>query len=81
MMGSIGLSIVADAFRDAYFYVKYETSQYLTSRVKAANRKDAFLFISGTGLDLVLHAYGCEYDAEALRNGFFTMINRRDLIQ
>ncbi len=67
MMNTIGLSIVYAEFKTAYtFYTKPNW------RPKAAS--DSLAFIQGTGLDLLIRAYGLMYDPDALRNVFFSMV-------
>jgi hypothetical protein len=78
---TIGLSVVVETFREAYYFIQHASSVTRKVREKAEECRDAFIFIQGTGLEMVLHRYGCEYDAENLRNVFFYMADRRDLIQ
>ena len=67
IMNTIGLSIVYAEFQKAELY--YSKPNW---RHKAAS--DSLAFIEGTGLDLVIRAYGLMYDADALRNTFFSMV-------
>lgn len=66
-MNTIGLSIVYAEFKKAYlFYSKPDW------RPKAAS--DSLAFIQGTGLEIIINTYGLLYDAENLRNCFFSMV-------
>jgi len=43
--------------------------------------KESLLFFSGTSFDIMLTSYRLAYDAEQLRDTFYTRFNRRDLIE
>ena len=73
MMNTIGLSIVYAEFqRAAWHYTKPNW------RWKASS--DSLAFIEGTGLELVIRAYGLMYDADNLRNVFFSMVGDHEKI-
>lgn len=42
------------------------------------NSKQAFAFISGTGLEVMLEEYGIGYDAEAIRTQFYQKFHIKD---
>lgn len=75
-MNTIGLSILYREFKSAMlFYSKNnKTNRYY--RVAS----DSIAFIQGTGLDIILNYYGLMYDAERLRNGFFSMVGDHEKI-
>jgi hypothetical protein len=70
MMNTLGLSVLYGEFRTAYSY--YSQPKYHPNYKKAAS--DSLAFIQGTGLDLLIQAYGLMYDPDALRNVFFSMV-------
>ena len=80
LVNTLGLSIIVESFSEAYYYLQHNSSITRHVREKAEECKDAFLFIQGTGLEQVLYKYGCEYDANALRQTFYYLVDRRDLI-
>jgi hypothetical protein len=70
MMNTIGLSILYGEFQSAHMY--YSKPKYHPNYRKAAS--DSLAFIQGTGLDLLIQAYGLMYDPDNLRNTFFSMV-------
>ena len=68
MMNTLGLSILYREFKQAswyYFHPKKEHSKTASS---------AIVFIQGTGLEMLLMNYGLLYNADNLRNVFFSMV-------
>ena len=74
MMHTIGLSVIYQEFKNAKLH--YTGSKYYTKRAS-----DSLAFIQGTGLELVIEAYGLMYDADHLRNVFFSMVGDHEKIQ
>lgn len=69
MMHTIGLSIIYTELKHArYAY----TSTGRGWHVKAGS--DSLAFIQGTGLELVLDYYHLAYDADNIRNVFYSMV-------
>jgi len=67
VMNTIGLSIVYAEFQRAYWHYSKPNWRFIAS-------SDSLAFIQGTGLELLLQAYGLMYDADRLRNTFFSMV-------
>lgn len=67
MMNTIGLSILYAEFRRASWI--YHQPHY---HPKTAS--DSLAFIQGTGLEIVVDTYHLMYDADRLRNVFFSMV-------
>lgn len=67
IMNTIGLSIIYAEFNHAYW-------AYSNPNWRSKLSSDSLAFIEGTGLDLVLAAYHLMYDANHLRNVFFSMV-------
>ena len=80
LINTIGLSIVVESFSEAYYFLSHNSSTTSSVRRKAEEFRDSFIFIQGTGLEKVIQEYGIGYDADALRRTFFTLADRKDLI-
>lgn len=64
-MNSLGEAVLIQAFQDALFYVA--NSDHRTSKA----RKESYMFIKGTSLEITIQEYSLNYDADTLRNQFF----------
>lgn len=70
---TIGLAIVLNAFHDASMFYTLTAGYFgVTKRSRAT---EALAFIQGTGLELVIKAYGLGYEAEDLRQVFYRTFN------
>lgn len=78
-MNTIGLSIIYAEFKNAakMYYGKYHDPKKRTY----SSASQSLAFIQGTGLDIVLTAYGLMYDADKLRNTFFSMVGDHERIK
>lgn len=74
MMHTLGLSVIYQEFKNAKLY--YQGSKYYEKRAS-----DSLAFIQGTGLEICLEVYGLMYDADHLRNVFFSMVGDHEKIQ
>ena len=73
-MNTIGLSIIYTEFRHAYWH-------YTKPKKKHSKTvSDSLAFIQGTGLDLVIETFGLYYDAQYLRNSFFSLVGDHEKI-
>jgi len=66
-MNTIGLSIIYAEFERAKWHYDHPGWRSKTS-------SDSLAFIQGTGLDICLETYGLMYDADHLREVFFSMV-------
>lgn len=66
-LNTIGLSIICQEFH-------YASWAYLKPKWHPRLSSDSLAFIQGTGLDIVIENYGLMYDANRLRNSFFSMV-------
>ena len=73
MMNTLGLSILYAEFKRAYWH--YSKPNW---RPQAAS--DSLAFIQGTGLELMVRAYGLMYNSDNLRNVFFSMVGDHEKI-
>lgn len=71
-LNTIGLSIICAEFINAskMYYGKYQDRQKRAFTIAS----ESLAFIQGTGLELIMQDYGLWYDADNLRNAFFTMV-------
>jgi len=74
MMHTLGLSSLYQEFKSAHLF--YKGSKYYHKRAS-----DSLAFIQGTGLEIMLETYGLMYDADHLRNVFFSMVGDHEKIQ
>ena len=77
-MNTIGLSILEIEFKEAanFYFSNYKHPK--TKLAKSASKSLAF--IQGTGLEMVIQNFGLMYDADALRNAFFSMVHDHERI-
>ena len=73
LMATMGLACIMSAFEEAS-WVFTNTGNYFGRHkaepmIKAGS--EALAFIQGTGLEIAIHAYGLDYDANQLRYTFF----------
>ena len=74
-MDTICLSSIADALIDAAYLFGYRQrrSSHPLSESKLAAAKEAYAFVSGTGLDMVIRYYQMELDPDELRSKFMNI--------
>ena len=90
MMNTLGKAVLLQTFQEASL-VFTETdkrverdlpySTYYNNFHVNENKKKAFAFIKGTGLEIFIQHYNLEYDAQELRNTFFTIVEHREFIE
>ncbi len=83
-MNHIGLGVIREALQSAEYYVHHSDSSNIknVTTIRKVNRGNkSFVFVSGTGLHAVIDYYHLAYDADELKNKFFSIIGRRDLIE
>ena len=83
-MNHIGLGVIREALQSAEYYVHHSNTANIRniSTIRKVNRGiQSFIFVSGTGLHTVINYYHLAYDADELKNKFFSIIGRRDLIE
>lgn len=73
MMNTIGLSII-------YQELRYASWAYFNPKHHPRTASDSLAFIQGTGLDIVIDTYHLMYDADRLRNVFFSMVGDHEKI-
>ena len=69
---TIGMSILAEAFRSASLFVLHTNG---TGR-RFKQHAQSFAFVQGSGLEMVIHTYGLEYDPDQLRSDFNYYLSR-----
>lgn len=73
-INTIGVSIISEALiQAAYLFGSKRQALWRHNKpglVKQEQYQEAYLFIQGTGLDIVIENYGLDYNAESLREGF-----------
>ena len=74
-MDTLCLSTIADAIIDASYLFGYRERRLKTpvSNARLSIAKEAYAFISGTGLDRVIEYYALDLDADKLRTSFESM--------
>lgn len=83
---TIGMSILYDVLKDACWYIA-RTNKELKSQIQTFHYRsvsegsESLAFIQGTGLEIMFDFYKIGYDAHILRTNFFSLIDRRDLIE
>lgn len=82
-INTLGLYTLVDTFRTAqYVFMTSNNAGHAISPSGKMKQKaeECFAFIQGTGLELLLRRHHIDLDAEALRDGFYTAIGQRKLI-
>lgn len=74
MMNTIGLSIIYAEFKSAYNHYSHPSWKNKAS-------SDSLAFIEGTGLNVIVENYYLGYDADRLRNVFFSMVGDHEKIK
>ena len=74
-MNTIGEAVLCETLRSAaYYFVRschgVTTSTSYFKRNLLTESKQCFMFIQGTGLDIILESYNLDYDADKLRQSF-----------
>ena len=62
-------------FEASYAFVHTDGKPTKEHLAKIGTSKEAFAFISGTGLEIMLEEYGLDYNADALREFFYQRFN------
>lgn len=78
-MDSLCMTTIVDALVDASYlfgYRKRKTGKPMSDERKEEAR-EAYAFISGTGLDAVIEFYGMDLDADKLRGMFLELWTRK----
>ena len=72
-MATMGLCIIADAFRDASMYYTMTNGYFGPKKIASASQ--GLAFIQGTSLEVTITIFGINYDADELRKNFFRKFN------
>lgn len=72
LANTVGLSILAETFRSAAYFAS--RSDVMVGDYES---KECFMFVQGTGLDLLLQYYHLNYDPHVLRGQFNYYLKRR----
>lgn len=68
----IAKSILQNALVEAAYMFVHTDGRLSREKLTALEAsKQAFVFISGTGLEIMLEEYGLDYDAEKIRENFY----------
>ena len=80
MINTIGMAIIVDSLRSAASYIckkeDYGKLRYFTKK----DGIESLAFIQGSGLEITLQEYGIPLNASSIRTVFFSIMDRRDLI-
>lgn len=70
--GQIALSILKNTlFEASYMFTHTNGCKSVTAMTSLQVSKQAYAFLSGTGLDIMLDEYQLDYSAESIRNAFY----------
>ena len=73
---TLALRILTTTLREAsYMFVHTCGRMTREKEKKIEESREAFIFISGTGLDILIEEYGISYNAEELREEFYKRFN------
>jgi len=70
---TMGHSILIETFKSAAYYLNHSNGLSAGTKYSYYNMKESqscYLFIQGTGLDILIHRFGMSYDADSLRDTF-----------
>ena len=78
-MNTLGLSILVDALKSSAFFIN-GSNGFKLRRYGCKIGSSSLAFIQGTGLEIMLNTYHIEYNADELRNNFFSLFHKNELI-
>lgn len=73
MMNSVGQAVLVETMREAAFYVTHSNQSTTNSRswrIRISEARSCYIFVQGTGLGVLLHRFGLDYDPDKLQNTF-----------
>lgn len=75
----IAKSILQNALVEAAYMFVHTDGRLSREKLTALEAsKQAFAFISGTGLEIMLEGYGLDYDADKIRTNFYEKFHIKD---
>lgn len=76
-LNTIGEAVLVETLKEAAYYVSHSNGH--CSRRLLDQTRSSYVFITGTGLDLIIDYYHLGYDPGLLRTQFFWMLGRNTL--
>ena len=82
MANTLGMSVLVETFRSAAFYLNNSDKPLgrlvdpRHFRGDLREGKESLAFINGTGLEVVIHSYYLDFNADRLRSCFFYNMRR-----
>ena len=76
---TLGHAVMIETLKMAAYYLSHSNGMQTRSYNIRSNMKEAkscYLFVQGTGLDLVLEKFGMDYNTNEIRNIFNYMIRK-----
>lgn len=74
MANTMGESILIETLRSAAYFASRSSNGYAPRYYRERNlmieAHQCYLFVQGTGLDILIHSYNLDYDPVSLRNSF-----------
>ena len=73
LANTMGHSVLVETMKMAAYYVQHSNGVFKGQAFIHRHMKEAkscFLFVQGTGLEVIINRFGMSYDSEALKHGF-----------
>lgn len=83
-INTLGMTSLVQALTEASYMFAGSNHTWCTRAQTGITQKAArqsFLFIQGTGLEMMLEQYCIDLNPEELRNGFYSLIGQRKFIE
>lgn len=74
-LNTIGEAVLVEALKEAAYYWHHTNGKCNKKRMIEA--RESFMFVSGTGLEVIVDYYHLGYHAETMKDHFLTMLGVR----
>lgn len=79
VVNSLGNTVIIETFKAAAFYISHSSGVEGHSRsflMQFREAQECFIFIQGTGLDILINRFGLAYNPDNLRDTFNYCVRR-----
>jgi len=80
LMNTLGLSILVEVLNNARSHAQRIHKKFIKNE-NYSEKRACFVFVQGTGLNILIDRYGLGYDADEIRTNFFYLTGLREYIK
>ena len=77
-LNRIGVGVLTEALKSAEYYLTHSNG---TSIKRLKQSAQSFMFVRGTGLEVIINYYHLNYNTDKLKNSFFSLVGHREYIE